>query len=335
MSASMDALPGADVGELAGGQIDVHAHFLPPSYVAAAARAGVEHPDGVHRWPPWEADAAVELMDSLGVASAVLSVSSPGLLLGGGTDAVALARLVNEEGAAIVRERRDRFGFFASLPLPDVEASVAEATHALDDLDADGIVLMSNADGLYMGDRRLDPLFELLDARGVTVFVHPTSPLCWEHTALDRPRPLLEFFFDTTRAIVNYLLTGGPQRFPRVRVIVPHAGAAVPMLFDRVVSFVERGATPADVDAHQVRESLGCLWFDLAGVAAAQQSHAILRLAGRERLLYGSDYPFTSAPQVARAFDDLAHSSALSAEEFGSRLRSNALQLFPRFGSDR
>ncbi|MGH9088599.1 MAG: amidohydrolase family protein [Acidimicrobiales bacterium] len=332
MSVAVDAADGGAVASRGAGHIDVHAHFLPASYVAAAERAGVDHPDGIHRWPSWDVDGALTLMDDLGIASAVLSVSTPGLLLGGPTDVVGLARRVNEEGAEIARHRPDRFGFFASLPLPDVEAATEEAAFALDHLGADGVVFMSSYDGLYFGDRRLDPLFDELDARRAVAFVHPTSPMCWEHTALDRPRPLLEFFFDSTRAISNYLLMGGPQRFPAVEVIAPHGGAALPALFDRVVGFVERGATSADVTADEVAEGLRRLWFDLAGFAAAQQSFAIRRLAGADRLLYGSDYPYTAGERVAQALDELRTVSALSVEEVGEELRRNALRLFPRFG---
>lgn len=316
------------------GLIDVHAHFLPPSYRRAVERSRMEHPDGIAHWPSWEPEEAIDLMDSLGIDGAVLSVSSPGLLLGAGTDVVALARDVNEEGAALTRDHPGRFGTFASLPLPDVEAAMEEAVHALDVLGADGVVLLTNYEGLYLGDRRLDPLFEVLDARRATVFVHPTSPVCCEQTSLGRPRPLLEFFFDTTRAVTNYLLQGGPQRFPAVDVIVPHAGAALPVLFDRVAGFVSRGATPAEVTVDEVHAGLQRLWFDLAGHAAPQQSHAVRRLAGLERLLYGSDYPFTPAAQVTRALEELRTSSALTAEEVGTQLRRNALRIVGRFGGD-
>lgn len=317
------------------GLIDVHAHFVPPSYRRAVERAGADHPDGIAHWPSWEADAATELMDSLGISGAVLSISTPGLLLGAGTDLAALAREVNDEGADLAARAAGRFGCFASLPLPDVDAATKEAVRALDTLGSDGVILLTNYDGLYLGDARLDPLFEVLDARRAVVFVHPTSPVCGAETSLGRPRPLLEFFFDTTRAVTNYLLNGGPQRFPGVEMIVPHAGAALPVLFDRVTGFIERGATTAEVTAEEVRGGLRRLWFDLAGHAARQQSHAIRRLVGVERLLYGSDYPFTSAAQVRHNLDDLTSSSALSAEELGTRLRANALRLLPRFGPDR
>lgn len=317
------------------GLIDVHAHFLPPSYRRAARRAGLDHPDGIAHWPSWEADAAAELMDSFGIASAVVSVSTPGLLLGGGTDAAALAREVNEEGAALARSAPGRFGCFASLPLPDVDAAIAEAVHALDTLGADGVVVMTNYEGLYLGDARLDPLFEVLDARKAVVFVHPTSPVCGAETSLGLPRPLLEFFFDTTRAVANYLLNAGPRRFPSIEMIVPHAGAALPVLFDRVTGFVARGAATAEATVEELHAGLARLWFDLAGHAARQQSFAIRRLAGVERLLYGSDYPFTSTAQVGRNLEDLRASSALSPEELASQLRRNALRLLPRFGGPR
>lgn len=314
------------------GLIDVHAHFLPSSYRQAAERAGVEHPDGIAHWPSWDVAAAIELMDSLGIASAVLSLSSPGLLLGAGTDVGALARAVNEEGAALAREHPGRFGTFASLPLPDVPASIGEAEHALDVLGADGVVLLTNYGGVYLGDPRLDPLFSVLEERHTVVFVHPTSPACSDEVSLGRPRPMLEFFFDTTRAVANYLLHGGPQRFPSVEVVVPHAGAALPVLFDRVAGFVARGATASGVTADDVHAGLRRLWFDLAGHAAHQQSHAIRRLAGVERLLYGSDFPFTPPPVVARALEELRGASALTADEVATQLRRNALGLLPRFG---
>lgn len=330
MSAGSSPAPSASAGLL-----DVHAHFLPAAYLEAVERSGMGAPDGIAHWPSWDADDALALMDELGVAAAVLSVSSPGLLLGGGTDVAALARRVNDEGAALVRQHPDRFGFFASLPLPDVDAATSEAVRALDELGADGVVCMTNYDDLYLGDRRLDPLFAALAARRAVVFVHPTSPSCWDRTSLDRPRPLLEFFFDTTRAITNYLLNGGTERYPDVEVIVPHAGAALPVLADRIVAFVERGAMAADVTAPQVAAGLQRLWFDLAGLAAANQSHAIRRLAGLDRLLYGSDFPFTPRPAVVRCLDQLRRDSALSAGEVDHVLRRNAATLFPRLGGDR
>ncbi|MEV5517742.1 amidohydrolase family protein [Streptomyces flaveolus] len=71
--------------------------------------------------------------------------------------------------------RPDRFGFFATLTLPDVEGAVAEAGHALDELGADGVVLLANSKGVYLGDSAFDPLMDALNRRSAVVFVHPSA----------------------------------------------------------------------------------------------------------------------------------------------------------------
>lgn len=307
--------------------IDVHSHFLPQGYVREMERAGIEHPDGIARWPVWELDGLLEMMEQAGVAKAILSVSSPGVAIGDRGRTAALARDVNEQAAGIVRARPDTFGFFASVPLPNVEGAVEEAVFALDHLRADGLVLMTNYEGTYLGDAIMDELFEVLDDRKAVVFVHPTSPPFWEETSLGFPRPMLEFFFETTRAVTNYLLRGGQVRYPNVRVIVPHAGAALPALADRLAGFVERRVAPSELHAEDVLSGLRGLWYDLAGYAAGQQSHAIRRLVGLDRLLYGTDYPFTSRDQVMQNLAALQGGSALTAEELADRLRSNAAEV--------
>ena len=82
---------------------------------------------------------------------------------------------MNELGAKLIQERPDRFGSFAALPLPDVDGALLELEYALDALKLDGVVLFSNARGIYLGDKRFKPLFDELERRNAVVFVHPRS----------------------------------------------------------------------------------------------------------------------------------------------------------------
>lgn len=134
------------------GLIDVHAHFVTESYVAAARSAGIEHPDGMPGWPTWSVEQHLDLMDRSGIEKSYLSVSSPAVHFGDDDAARALAREVNEFGAGVRVERPQRFGHFASLPLPDVEGALAETAHALDVLGADGVAVETNHHGVYLGD---------------------------------------------------------------------------------------------------------------------------------------------------------------------------------------
>ncbi|MGC5396087.1 amidohydrolase family protein [Streptomyces sp. DT20] len=274
--------------------IDVHAHFVTDSYVAAARSAGIEHPDGMPGWPAWSVEQHLDLMDRSGIEKSYVSISSPGVHFGDDVAARALAREVNEFAAGVRHEHPRRFGHFASLPLPDVEGSLAEAAHALDVLGADGVAVETNHHGVYLGDPRFEPLWEDLDRRGALVFVHPTSPPHADDVSLGRPRPMLEFLFDTARTASDLLLRGVFTRFPRIRWVLTHGGGALPLLADRIDMFsaVFRDGSK---DAPSALEELGRVWYDMAGTPFPRQIPALDAAFGTERLLYGSDYCWTPA----------------------------------------
>jgi predicted TIM-barrel fold metal-dependent hydrolase len=311
------------------GKIDVHAHHLPESYRDALARAGHAQPDGMPQIPEWSAEAHVALMDRLGIATSLLSVSTPGVHLGDDSAAIALAREVNEAGRRAVVDHPGRFGLLGSLPLPDVDASMAEIAHCIDHLEVDGFILLTHVDGTYLGDPAWDPVFDELDRRGAPVLVHPTSPVCWEHTSLGRPRPMLEFLFDTTRAVVNLVLNGTLSRHPDLRLIVPHAGATLPVIADRVALFsLALGVDPA-VD---VLRDLANLHFDLSGTPIPRQLDALLALTTLDHLHYGSDFPYTPDFVAALADERLATAGDPPGSVLDA-LRDNTAGLFPRLAA--
>lgn len=307
-------------------RIDVHAHYLPPDYRQALLDAGHEHPDGFPVLPEWSAAAHLAMMDRAGVATSMLSVSSPGVAFG--ADPAEWARRVNEAGAATVREHPGRFGLFASLPVPDADAAREEIAHAFDRLDADGIVLLTHAAGVYLGDPSLEPVMAELHRRRAVVFIHPTSPAGFACTALGYPRPMLEFLLDTTRAVANLVLTGTLDRYDGIRLIVPHAGAALPVLADRLAGFAALfGVGGREAGEIDVIAALQRLYYEVgAGLPFPRHVEALLNLVDTGRLLYGTDWPFGALPGIEANGEAIeAHPRLDDAE-----LRANAEALFPR-----
>jgi predicted TIM-barrel fold metal-dependent hydrolase len=314
---------------MSAGKIDVHAHYLPQVYRDALVAAGQAQPDGIPGLPEWNETMAVDAMDRLDVRFAVLSISSPGVHFGDAAAAVELARAVNETGAQIATARPHRFGFFAALPLPEIDASVAELRYALDRLGAFGISLLTNHRGMYLGDARLDPIFAEVAARESVVFIHPTSPP-QPTGGPDIAAPMLEFMFETTRSVTDLVLAGVLRRYPELRIIVPHAGAALPVLAGRVDLIAPLLANTSDGDVASLRAALRMFHFDLAGVPVEEQLGALLAVADPSRLHYGSDFPFTpwqgcqflaQQLQTSRHLDDSARDAVFGA---------NADHLFPQ-----
>jgi len=198
----------------------------------------------------------------------------------------------NDFGAYVVRNHPDRFGHFASLPLPDVDGALEALTYALDELGSDGVAIESNNDGLYLGDARLAPLYEELDRRRAVGVVHPTSPPCAEQIELGRPRPMLEFIFDSTRTVSDLVFTGTLERYPHIEWVFTHCGGTLPLLAARLELF-RVAIFGGSCDAPGVPEQISRLWFDIAGIPFPHQVPALAAAFGTERLLYGSDYCWT------------------------------------------
>ena len=212
-------------------RIDMHAHVLPPAY-----RAGLG--DGFPL-PPASLDQLTAMMERYAIDAAVISTGPPGAFLGDQARANELARTANEEIASIVRGAPQTFAGLALLPLPDVDAALAELAHALDTLGLDGVMLLSNTAGTYLGDPAWEPLYAELDRRGAYVFVHPGFPPGGAPLA-QHPVWLYEFTFETTRAIAQLIYSGTFERHPSIRFQFAHLGGAAPFLAHRIASLEER-----------------------------------------------------------------------------------------------
>jgi predicted TIM-barrel fold metal-dependent hydrolase len=324
-------------------RIDVHAHFLPEKYRSALAAAGHSKPAGMPGIPGWSVEQHVEMMDRNGIEASIISISAPGLHFGDDAAARELARYVNDEGAKATQAFPKRFGMFASLPLPDIDGSLKEIAYAFDQLHADGVVLESNHNGVYLGDKKLDPVFAELNRRNAKIFIHPTNPDCpccqgkapGQDAAslppIGYPFPMIEFMFETTRAVFNLILSGTLAKYPNLKIIVPHAGATIPVLADRVAGLSPALGLPEKLDVARFYETLRGLYYDLAGFPLPRQLLPLLEIANPKHIMYGSDWPYTPEPLVTALTRQLDVSPLLANGLREDFMRNNALALFPKF----
>ncbi|MGV0039971.1 amidohydrolase family protein [Mycobacterium colombiense] len=308
-------------------RIDTHHHLIPELYRQALDKAGISAAGG-RPLPDWSTEESLKTMAALEVSTSILSVSTPGTtFLPAAADAAALARDLNDYTASLIAAQPDRFGFFATVPMPHVEESVAEATRALDELHADGVVLLANNAGTYLGQDGQDDLWAALDARSAVVFIHPA----------DLPGPTVpgvlpfaaDFLLDTTRAAYVLVRNGIRQKYPNIRFILSHAGGFVPYASHRMAVAImgDTGRSPADS-----LDDFSGFYFDTALSSSAAALPTLLAFAKPGHITFGSDWPFAplAASQLfAAGLDTYAGLDARTRQAID---RDNALSLFSRLG---
>lgn len=308
------------------GRIDMHHHFAPPAWVNEVSGRPLLQPANTR----WTLQQSLEDMDRGGVAAAVVSITNPGLWFGDRAQTRRLARACNEYGARLVQDHPTRFGVFASLPLPDVDAALAEIAFAYDTLKADGVGLFTSYGDQWLGHASFRPVMEELNRRRAIVAVHPTAADCCR--TLDYAPGVgpgsMEYGTDTTRAIMGVTFSGDAARFPDIRFIWSHAGGTAPFLAGRIegASNSAKAAMPNGFTAE-----LKKFYYDLAGAANRGAVASLLELVPSTQIVFGTDFPpgGTSAAVAA----SLAGLGLFNEGDLRAIGRDNAVRLLPRFGA--
>jgi len=302
-------------------RIDVHHHFIPPFHVEAMMRPGRRSAP----LPQWSAERSLEDMDKNGIATAILSIAQPGVWYGDNVDeSRRLCRDLNEYATKTAADHRGRFGLFAAIAPPDVDGSLKEIEHALDQLKADGIGLLTSYQTQYLGDASFAPIYEELNRRKAVIYVHPTTPDCCRALVPGIPPGSIEYATDSTRTIAHLVFSGTATKFPDIRWIFSHSGGTLPFLTARFVRLAEERKLPY-LPSGPLPE-FKKFYYELAQGNTPGQIAALLKMVSVPQVMYGTDFPFRDGAEVNRGIADWGFADAdLRAIE-----RETALKLLPR-----
>ncbi|HLG56770.1 MAG TPA: amidohydrolase family protein [Vicinamibacterales bacterium] len=310
-------------------RIDIHQHFVSPSFLATlSSKNSVTPVPGFAAWKGFTPARAVETLDRVGVATAMLSITAPGVWFGDVQEARRLAREMNEYAAAkMVGDHKGRFGLFAVLPLPDVEGSLQEIAYAFDTLKADGVGVLTSYGNAWLGDTSFAPVLDELNRRKAVVYTHPTDAQCCQGLIPRVANQMLEYPTDTTRTIASLLVSDAATKYSDIRFIFSHAGGTLTSIAGRLLGPEMSAANLAGQPAPNSRlYHLRRFYYDTAGSANPVNMQALKTLVPTAQILFGTDAPFVDgAPQVLGL-----QSSGFTAGEVRGIERENAVRLIPR-----
>lgn len=306
---------------------DVHHHIVPDFYVDEMRRRGITDVSSL-RWPRWSPQSSLRAMDKFDIEKAFLSVSAPGVYVDDTSAARSISRRCNEFMATMAGDHAGRYGAFAALPLPDVDAAISEACYALDALEFDGVGLLSNVAGLHLGDPRLRELLAELDRRGAVAYVHPNGlAQRTDHRLLN---PLYWWQNDTTRSLVEFVAAGHHRDYPNIRWIFAHGGGVFPVAYRSIVQALS--PTNPDIEA-ELLHWRNNVFVDTASKAFDEQIPQIINLSGAGHVLFGSDLgwaPKSAVSTLIKHWDGAEAKFGISATDLAAIYRDNAQRLFNR-----
>ena len=305
-------------------RIDVHHHFFPPGWLEHMQQRP-PGPSPVMR--EWTTARVLEHMDKSGVATAIASLSPWGVAFAEAAQLPKLTRVCNDYAAQMIRDHPGRFGLFAAMPLPDVDASLKEIAYALDTLKADGVGLMTSYGDKWPGDPVFAPVFEELDRRQAVVYFHPTTAACCGNLIPGLNPAPLEWPFDTARAVASLLFNGSLVRFPKIRCIFSHAGGALPALSGRITNMSKTNKDLSNFAPQGIPAEFAKLHFDTANAFFAPSMAALMELVPMSQILFGSDYPYFTLEENVAGLGEIR----LNGAERQAINRGNAARLMPQY----
>jgi predicted TIM-barrel fold metal-dependent hydrolase len=319
--------------------IDMHHHYGPPEWKAFLASKNVLHPS----WKDWTPERAIEELDRAGVATAVTSITYPGIWLGEHAATIeqtrALARICNDYGAKMMADHPGRFGLFAVLPLPDVEGSLREIAYVFDVLKVDGVGLLTSYGDKWLGDSTFAPVFEELNRRKAVVFTHANVPSCCTRGGSGAERYLvpgvnnnvIEYGTDTTRAIMSLIVINANEKYPNLRFTFSHGGGTMPYLIERILGRTEIASLTDPSKPNARLRQLRQFYYDTANVNNVVALTALKKVVGTSQILAGTDFPYEGP--VVEQFADLRKTGVFSPEELRMICWDNPIKLVPRLRS--
>jgi predicted TIM-barrel fold metal-dependent hydrolase len=320
-------------------RIDAHSHFTSPGWFKELEAANLV-PAARKGWTPAR---SIEFMDKAGAETALISTGQAGgaftsdRLAKRGISAVdamesvkRLARESNEYGAKMVSDYPNRFGLFASLPMPDVDASMKELEYARDTLKVDGAFLPTSWGNKYIGDKSFEPLLAELNRRKMVVYTHPTDAACCINIIPGLVPNTIEYGTDTTRMIMSLIVSGAALKYPNIQWIFSHAGGSMPFLIERIIGgrgdLAQILARPAEPNSKlaQLRQ----FHYDTAQSSNPVAMTALKRVVGISQIVFGTDFPYSNMSDHVKG---LAECGAFNAQELQMIYRNNVAKMLPKY----
>jgi 5-carboxyvanillate decarboxylase len=272
-------------------------------------------------------------MDATGIDHQLISLTAPGVQVFDADTAAGLAIDYNDELAAAIQARPDRFSALAAIAPNHPAAAAAELERAVTQLAFKGAIINSHTQGEYLDDEKFWDIFAAAEALDVPIYIHPQTP------PAAMIEPLLEagldgaiygFAVETGMHLLRLIVCGLFDSFPKLKIVVGHLGEGIPYwlfrvdFFQRLIVKTKRypNFRPLKMSPSEyMRENVYVTTSGMAYEPAILYAQQVL---GVDRVMYAMDYPYQFVPDEVQVTDNLP----ISDEHRAMLYQGNAEQVF-------
>ncbi|MBS1698916.1 MAG: amidohydrolase [Actinobacteria bacterium] len=288
-------------------RFDLHTHFYPREFFDIIEEADSDFSFGVGAdggrfiayqgarffgltEPMSSIDLRLHAMDRAGIDVAILSVGPLPQFIKDTAQQIRASKFLNDKYQELIEAHPDRLGAYATVPMADPRAAIAEVDRMVDGAGFNGVILPSNIAGEYYDAERFEPFLREADDRGLTLFIHPLLAPANNTLTEYVMGPILGFMFDTTISVSRLVYSGTIERYPNIKWHIGHAGGAAPWLAERIDNgWRDYAETRRNTDVLP-SDSIKKLYFDT--VTFNQHNLRFLRdMVGSDHMVLGTDFP--------------------------------------------
>jgi len=310
------------VRNLMGVKIDVHSHIIPKGYLHKLLKLRAipkieQDEDG--RYILWYCKGLkysfdermysivrkLRAMKESGIDMQVLSLAMPGVDFLEPRLGWDLARIVNDEIAKVVEKYPDKFLGMATVPLQDTKKAIDELDRTINMLGLRGVEIFSNVAGKPLDDEELWPFYERVTKLDVPILIHPTKPVMAETMMEYGLANVVGFLFDTTLAILRIVFGGILEKYPALKIILPHMGSTIPYLIGRIDHQCRINPKCGAKISKMPSQYLKLIYIDTAQSFYNPAMRCAFAFSGSDRILFGSDYPFANLDRSIRSIEEM------------------------------
>lgn len=324
--------------------IDVHAHWFAPQWVQLLEREGdangctigkteqghtsitIPGVALVSRFPPdmVDVDLMVKMMDEAGIDVRLFSLTNPMINWAPPEFGLRLARAYNDNCAVAYEKHPKRFRAAMTLPMQAPALALQELERAARLPGICAVYMSEHVNGLNLDDKSFWPIYAQCEALGLPLCLHPVNPCGGERMKKFHMSNLIGNPHESAIAAADLIFGGVLDAFPRLEVVLPHAGGSFPWLsgrFDNGVATRKRelGHMKQPASAYLRR-----FYYDTISHNGAIMRY-LMQMVGTDRIVVGSDYNMDAG--YARPVEFVDTIPGLTAQEREQILGTNASKL--------